>query len=432
MTASLPFLTTYDPPGDSEGTIDPLGLYQIADQLAGQLVPAVRERMQRVRFLTAMAVGSLVTEGLEEDPSHHDASPFLVWEWLVVEAMIRDSGNAPSMWGVPGSRVTRNALAQHGYLDARSYLMKPRIYGFHGVYKRLAVHIGVLDVHLGPGPQAERLADAWARDRGLGGIAGAKQLLDRWTSSVQRSLNQSPPRSKLSRNSSDWVEIAQAFCPDTAKAKEKRVLRQLLLEGDDQALGALPQIWQLQPEFEDEAFQEEALHLALERSAPAYGGLLEAIRAYERFGRGLQDAFDVLRAEAAGPDAQGFAISEIARSEAFQACVDRLHERFDVAHHALGEVPAAGLSLQSLFDERFGRLAEPMKPASRAFALCELHEAVQRGKSAQGKRPWFDRIGNDRIYIRHAYRIEPPEISPQRYVHSYRGFPIRRFWDDLT
>lgn len=47
-------LTSYDPPGTSEGTLDPLGLYQIADQLAMQLVPAVRERMQRIRFLTAL------------------------------------------------------------------------------------------------------------------------------------------------------------------------------------------------------------------------------------------------------------------------------------------------------------------------------------------------------------------------------------------
>jgi len=34
VTANLPFLTAYDPPGTSEGTLDPLGLYQIADQLA--------------------------------------------------------------------------------------------------------------------------------------------------------------------------------------------------------------------------------------------------------------------------------------------------------------------------------------------------------------------------------------------------------------
>src|SRR6266498_841004 len=34
MAMRLPFLTSYDPPGTSEGTLDPLGLYQIADQLA--------------------------------------------------------------------------------------------------------------------------------------------------------------------------------------------------------------------------------------------------------------------------------------------------------------------------------------------------------------------------------------------------------------
>src|SRR5213593_4235137 len=116
----FPFLTSYDPPGTSEGTLDPLGLYQIADQLAVKLVPAVRERMQRIRFLTAMAVGALVTEGLDDDPRQRDASPYLVWEWLVVEAMIRQMRDDPSVWGVPGTLVSRRALDQHGYLDARS------------------------------------------------------------------------------------------------------------------------------------------------------------------------------------------------------------------------------------------------------------------------------------------------------------------------
>ena len=59
-------------------------------------------------------------------------------------------------------------------------------------------------------------------------------------------------------------------------------------------------------------------------------------------------------------------------------------------------------------------------------------EAVQRAKSAAGKRPWFDRIGQDRIYIRHAYREARPTIQPDRYVHDYRGQPIRRFYFDLS
>ena len=109
---SFPFLTTYDPPGTSEGSLDPLGLYRIADQLAVQLVPAVRERMQRIRFLTAMVVGSFVLEDLEGNPRHRDASPYLVWEWLVVEALIREISDDASIRGVPGTGVTRRALAQ--------------------------------------------------------------------------------------------------------------------------------------------------------------------------------------------------------------------------------------------------------------------------------------------------------------------------------
>src|SRR5688572_27143563 len=163
MVASFPFLTTYDPAGTSEGTLDPLGLYQIADQLAVKLVPGVRERMQRVRFLTAMAVGSVVTENLDDDQRVRDASPYLVWEWLLVEALIRQMADDEGVWGVPGTLVAKRALSQHGYLDARSYLKTPRIFGFHGVYKRLAIHLGLVNVHLGPGPSAERLVDAWAR-----------------------------------------------------------------------------------------------------------------------------------------------------------------------------------------------------------------------------------------------------------------------------
>ena len=90
--------------------------------------------MQRIRFLTAMAVGALVTEELEDDPRLRDASPYLVWEWLVVESFIRTKGDDSQHWGVPGAHVTRRALDQHGYLDARSYLKTSRIFGFHGVY----------------------------------------------------------------------------------------------------------------------------------------------------------------------------------------------------------------------------------------------------------------------------------------------------------
>jgi hypothetical protein len=431
MKVSFPFMTSYDPPGSSEGALDPLGLYQIAEQLAVQLVPAVRERMQRIRFLTAMAVGAVVTEVLEDDPRNRDASPYLVWEWLLVEAITRSSRNATENWGVPGTSVTSRALVQYGCLDARSYLKTPRIFGFHGVYKRLAAYLSIVDVHLGIGPQAEALADAWARDLGLGGLSGAKPLIARWSRAVQRSLSERPPRTNTGWSQDAWLELSLAFAPSASKTKEKRCLQDLLLSAKNRRLGALPTIWQLQAEFVDDEFCEERLHDRIETLAPDYGTLLGAIRAYEAFSRSLQDAFDLLRAEATRRDAQGYSVPQIAADFDFRQSVNAVHERFALAFRNLGELVIAGMSIQSLFADRFQRFGSAIDPAECAIALCEHHEGIQRAKSAMGKRPWFDRLGQDRISIRHDYRIARPKTQPGRYVHDYRGWPIRRFWKDL-
>jgi len=72
-----------------------------------------------------------------------------------------------------------------------------------------------------------------------------------------------------------------------------------------------------------------------------------------------------------------------------------------------------------------------MSPVDCALALCEHHEKVQKAKSADGKRPWFDRLGQEKIYIRHQYRESRKAPLPGKYVHDYRGNPIRRFYFDL-
>lgn len=432
MKTSFPFLTSYDPIGASEGTLDPLGLYQIADQLAVLLVPAVRERMQRIRFLTAMVVGAIVTEGLEDDPQQRDASPYLVWEWLVVESFIRSLGDDQGVWGVPGTLVTKRALDHYGYLDARSYLKTPRIFGFYGVYKRLATRIGLVDIHLGPGPNAEELATAWAVDQGFSGLKEAKPHIKRWTDAVRRCLGEKPPRTKTFWDGKAWSELANAFSPSQSKNHEKKYLRQLLVAREDDRLGALPSIWKLQASFSDDEFSEESLHDLLEQEKPEYNQLLKAIRAYEAFARSLQDAFDILKAEASRGDLQGFTVTQIASDEDYRQSVDGLHGRFELANNALAEVAGAGSSLQHLFAERFKLFSEPLDAGVYALALLTHHENVQKSKSAEGKRPWFDRISPDRIYIRHQYREQRREIMSNSYVHDYRGWPIRRFCFDLS
>jgi hypothetical protein len=370
---------------------------------------------------------------IADNPSQRDASPYFVWEWMVVEALMRAMGQDldADVRAVPGSLVARRALTNHGYLDARSYLKTPRIFGFHGVYKRLASRLGIVDVHLARAANTESLVDAWARGLGLKGLHGAKPLLSRWSVAVRRSLGEKPPRTPVWRNK-EWAELANAFAPATTKTREKRYLRDLLLVTDDRRLGALPAIWRLQPEFADFEVSEESLHDRLEKREKSLAPLLQAIRAYEAFARSLQDAFDLLRAEAARLDAQGFSTPAIANDSDFKRSVKGLHNRFEVAHRALGEVTNTRVSLQHLFDERFAAFSDPIDPTACAIALCTHHEAVQRAKSADGKRPWFDRIGQERIYIRHAYREERRPIQPGQYLHDYRGRPIRSFYFDLS
>ncbi|MBE7558426.1 hypothetical protein HS125_05585 [bacterium] len=143
MRRFFPFLTAYDPPGSSEGSLDPLGCTKLPTSWHVQLVPAVRERMQRIRFLTAMAVGAPRPEDLEDSPAYRDA---LTVPRLGVADRRGDRSSVredPSIW-VSGTLVTRRALQQHGYVDARSYLKTPRISGSMASDKRLAAHLGIL------------------------------------------------------------------------------------------------------------------------------------------------------------------------------------------------------------------------------------------------------------------------------------------------
>jgi len=423
MAIALPFLTVADPPATSEGTLDPLGLYQISDQLASELVPAVRERMIRVRFLTTIAVGSFVREGLADDQSARDAAPHLAWEWHVVEAMVRSRAHgevADGIWGVPGSVVARRAIKHQDYLDARSYLSTPRVFGFHGVYKRLAQHLGITDVHLAPGPAAERLIDCWAKDRGLAGLRSIEPLLARWRAALERTSVASPPKTDPRWKQPDWLELAQAFAPDGA-----------LLEGGDRRLGALPDLWHLQREFNDNSFREEVLHERLEARDRSYAPLLAAIRAYETFSRAMQDSFDVLRHRAAARDHHGFSLSDIAPDQDFQQSIEGLVDKFHAALGALSELRSGAAGARVLFADRFAAFQSLMDSAQTAISLHELHERVQREKSAEGKRPWFERLGCGRIFVRPNYRIPAPTIQPGSYLHAYRGRPIRRFFQDL-
>ena len=87
----LPLLSANDPTTNSEGTLDPLGLYLIADALGIKLIPGIRERMTHPRFLTLTAVSPAwrreVMPILHRLISRHEPGGGLRWTlWTVWSA----------------------------------------------------------------------------------------------------------------------------------------------------------------------------------------------------------------------------------------------------------------------------------------------------------------------------------------------------------
>lgn len=56
MSATLPYLSQYDPISSNESAIYPLGVNIIAETLVTKLAPGVRERRVNPRYLTAKAI----------------------------------------------------------------------------------------------------------------------------------------------------------------------------------------------------------------------------------------------------------------------------------------------------------------------------------------------------------------------------------------
>jgi len=120
----LPYLTERDPIASSEGTLDPLGMFPIADSLANRLVPGVRERQVHPRFLTIIAVALSVCSDFEEEVIAADgvSEPWQVFEWYVVEGLVRGSEMGKTLQGLPGIDKTRQAIKDRVPLNAGRYL----------------------------------------------------------------------------------------------------------------------------------------------------------------------------------------------------------------------------------------------------------------------------------------------------------------------
>lgn len=427
----LPLQSEYDPRTTSEGTLDPLGLYTIADALGRLLVPGVRERQSRVRLLTAYAVSLLLSREFDPEEVAADgvSEPWLVFEWHLIEGLVR-SLPADELVGLPGRDKAGAAVRAGEHLSATRYLKAPAAFGFHGVYRALARDVGV-EVADQLGETGIELLTAWAEDQGLEGFVGSsngegRRLREVLVDAIRAGLQAGEVARKAGWQG--WALLGRHLAPQRVGDRERHVLRRALDAPDAGQRGAV-----LGYLVSDEgqgpwlrSLCEREFHAGLRaRSDARLVALLDAISAYETFSRLLDDAFHAclyemsLTAGRVGPAQLGAAPAVVAAAARVPALADGL---FD---HLSQYGQAAALS------ERFASVLEPGDPATWSTALLSHHRRVQEAKPPAGKAPWCERLDDGSYMVRPAYRVGAAPEEKGMYVHAYRTQPLWSFARDL-
>ncbi len=235
--APAPLLSEKDEAESAEGGIDPLGLYTFADALGVRLVPGVRERQTHPRFLTATAVSLAVCGEFDEETlaADHSTEPWLVFEWYLVEGLVRSSESKEETRGLPGSQKAAKAKDEKVPLAAKRNLKSPAIFGFHGIYRLLARTLGV-ETKSGSrlGEAGAELLSVWSKEQGLDGFIGTAgglgQLLRRqWQDAVRDGL-QNASTAKSPR--SGWNAFREHLGIYNAGPNEKQFITKLLGGGE--------------------------------------------------------------------------------------------------------------------------------------------------------------------------------------------------------
>lgn len=428
MTAiALPTLSELDPEQAGEGSLDPLGLAPVADRLADLLAPHVRARMLRIRFVTAIAVGAVVTESLwDELPEDGVSTPPICFEWLVLESFVRKARETGALDapGVPGSAKAKAVIAQGRRLSAGSYLKTPSVFGFNGVYQLLARGMRVVDEERMPAERTGELAATWEAEQGfrgfLDGHTGSEGgrlrawLTDAVRSGLRAGRCVTLPRAQL------WIRVARSLPPLKAGPRERSLLRTWLLDPDQ------PIQRELALALADRPFASEASLLSSieERSSDLLRQRIDAISAYEKFSAYLDAAFVRLRR-----------ISTLQGSQPLKPAAAAAHPVIEKAARELPDAYARmfdalePLDVLRPTDARLSVFGERLGPAGLVEQILEHHRRVQQDK---GKREWFEDRGAG-VVVRSLYwQGDPAQTDDSAFLHPFRVTPLWQFMADTA
>lgn len=425
---TLPAFSELDPALAGEGSLDPLGLAPLADELADLLVPNVRARMARVRFLTAIAVGAVVCEEFADDVAADGLSgPAICFEWLTIEAFVRRLGNDEWTTNIPGSRKARSVVGAGGRLSAGNYLKTPTVFGFHGIYQPLALSFGIIDRSLLPGERCGELVTAWERDQGLDGFfdgtpgSTGRNLRIRLSRAVHDSLVAG--RCAASPSAQLFGQLSKALHPDWARSRERAVLRGWLLDAEyperSELAGLLAAI-----DLDDS--ERDLTEAVTPDASPGLEARLSAVRSYEAFAALVAAVMATLQFVSTGQGLTPVDLEGLANHDVIKRASAELPGLFS---RALVEM--APFDLADRLEQELGVFGDPHPPQQLPAVVLWHHEQRQAAKPPRGKRSWFDSVGSG-VIVRAPYVIGQPPVVSTEYLHPMRVRTLQRFMDELT
>lgn len=445
MSLSAPLLSAFDPEVSSEGGIDPFSLSATYERLAERILPFLTVRMSRPRFLTAMAVGAELCRDFGDVlASDGKTPPWLVFEWHVVEAFLRTGDGLRANddgWGyrIPGVRKVRAAVEGGQSVGASSYLKTPKIFGFTGIYRRLAFGLDILDEDLRLAEGGRELLTAWEAERNLAGFMTGFGAGGVFRQELRRAVSQAMTRGCTCQSKSwiGWQQIAEHLRPDDARRKEANVLAKRLGRTDlrqnphdsaaTQMRAELFEALNARSTSVDDLEEPHWFRSLRRKCSPAMAERLDAIDAFEGVCVVVMGAFNLIRflsARTATPvTAEDFTGYRGPRNAAkllaeMAPALERLERSFD----------AIGFRSQA---EPLLKQYDGVRSHEELFArVIEHHESAQSAKPPDGKRSWFDR--DDRgVIVRPLYRFDDAPAGGDLYTHPYRSSTALSFLRDL-
>lgn len=428
------FTTQLDALANGGGSLDPMGLYAIADRMATTLVPGVRERMSNLRYLTASAYGAEVCRGMTPEPMlQARLESYMALEYHLVSGWIYQfREREEEIAGLPGIQKSQECFQARRHLTPGRYLKTASVFGFHGVYRTLATDLRVVDEHYQLGATGEALVEEVQNQFNSAGVPWDHHL-----DLMRRAVRETCAEGETSRPW--WWErhgdAAHILKPHNMSLREQEIIGDALFsEGQ---FGRQELLSFLKSKEGQEAWAGEnelkVYKTFLKSSASEETkNIVQAILAFEAMAKLLHDAFHqvLLHVE------QGAQVKteKLCSLPAVIVAADKVGDRYQRVLEAMSNagMEAERQRVEGSFAE-FGGLHGTGTAKARAFldAIIHHHQDVQKSKGRNGKQAWIRRSEDDRWYADILGRSEQVDVETNALVHQYRIRPLMSFLQTL-